>query len=73
MNVYNDKILLTSLKPPCKFACPPFAHNTGIFMEFPAKAIDRADCPSPTTTIPAIATPSICSHNAVSTFDENLI
>lgn len=34
--------------------------------------IDLAACPSPTTIMPLIGMPSICSHNVVSTLAENL-
>lgn len=34
--------------------------------------IDLAACPSPTTITPLIGMPSICSHSAVNTFEENL-
>lgn len=42
-------------------------------MALPDSAIDLAAWPSPTTITPLMGIPSICSHNAVSTFAENLI
>lgn len=65
-------LLLTSLLS-CNCAVPPFAHKTGTFIALPDNAIDRAAWPSPTTIIPLMGMPSICSHKVVRTLDENLI
>lgn len=68
----RKETLITSLPIPCIFAMPPFAHRTGSFIPVPANAKDRAACPSPNTSMPAIGLFSIWSHNRVNVFKENL-
>lgn len=68
----EKETLITSLPIPCIFAMPPFAHRTGSFIPVPANAKDRAACPSPNTSMPAIGLFSIWSHNRVNVFEENL-